>query len=164
MAFSVFSENQKTSPKNDENSFLVPFTIRGASMEPTLKDGEQVNVDTNYYKTHKLAREDIVSFKFKTQEKPFVKRVIALEGDRVEFSKDGNIYVNGKKLEEPYLADKTYHFDPLKIKVILIPLNKTGSIVPERTALLFGDNRRDSFDSEDYGFVPIEYVIGKVVN
>ncbi len=161
MAFSVFSENQKIS-KNGGNSFLSQFTIRGVSMEPTLKDGEQVYVDADYYKTHNLTRGDIIAFKFKMQEKPFVKRVIALSGDRVEFGKDGNIYINGEILDESYLSEN-YHFDPSKLKVLLIPLNQTSGTVPEGTVLVLGDNRKNSFDSEDYGFVPIEYILGKII-
>lgn len=147
---------------NDKNFSL--FTIHGNSMEPTLKDGDEVYVDANYYKTHELQRGDIVAFKLKTQEKPFVKRVIALEGDRLEFGKDGNIYINGKILEEPYLLDRNFHFDSSKLKVLSIPLSQTNNTVPQGTVLVLGDSRRSSFDSEDYGFVPIEYVIGKVVN
>lgn len=146
----------------ESNKNLLQYTIHSASMEPTLKEGESVGVDTNYYKTHKLARGDIVAFKLKTQEKPFVKRVIALEGDKLVFGEDGNIYLNGKKLEEPYLPDD-YHFDPSKIKVLLIPLNQTNNTVPEGTSLVLGDNRRNSFDSGDYGFIPVEYIIGKVI-
>lgn len=83
----------------------------------------------------------------------------------MEFGKDGNIYLNGKKLEEPYLLDKNFHFDPSKLKILLIPLNQTNNnTVPEGTALVLGDNRRNSFDSENYGFVPIEYIIGKVTD
>lgn len=155
-------DDKMSLPNQANETALLPFTIRGASMEPTLKDGEQVFVDADYYKSHGLERGDIVAFKFKTQEKPFVKRIIVLPGERVEFGKDGNIYINGKILEEPYLPDD-YHFAPSKIKVLLIPLNQTNNTVPEGTALVLGDNRRDSFDSEDYGFVPIEYIIGKVM-
>lgn len=144
------------------NENLLPYTIRGASMEPTLKDGEQVNVDADYYKNHNLSRGDIVAFKLKTQEKPFVKRVVALPGDKLEFGNDGNIYINGKKTEEPYLADKNYHFDPQKTRVLLIPLTQTNNTVPQGTFLAFGDNRRSSFDSGYYGFVPVEYIIGKI--
>lgn len=91
-----------------------------------------------------------------------MKRAIALPDDRVEFGKDGNICVNGKKLEEPYLLDKEYHFDASKLKVLLIPLNQTNSTVPQGTVMVLGDNRRTSFDSENYGFAPVEYVVGKV--
>lgn len=156
-------DDKMSLPNQANETALLPFTIRGASMEPTLKDGDEVYVDANYYKTHELQRGDIVAFKFKTQEKPFVKRIIALPSDKLEFGKDGNIYINGKILEEPYLADKNYHFDPQKMRVLLIPLNQTNNTVPQGTFLALGDNRKSSFDSEDYGFVPIEYVIGKVM-
>lgn len=152
-----FSQEEEGAAKN-----LLPYTIRGASMEPTLKDGEQVSVDTNYYKTHNLSRGDIIAFKFKTQEKPFVKRIIALPGDKLEFGQDGNIYINGKILAEPYLLDKNLHFDSSKLKVLSIPLSQTNSTVPEDSVLVLGDNGTNSFDSEDYGFVPVEYIFGKV--
>lgn len=81
----------------------------------------------------------------------------------MEFGKDGNIYINGEILEEPYLSDKNIHFDSSKLKVLSIPLSQTNNIVPEGTVFVLGDNRGNSFDSEDYGFVPVEYIIGKVV-
>lgn len=153
---------QKTTNNGHVDTAFIQYILRGVSMEPSLKDGEQVYIDQDYYKTHNLSRGDIIAFKLKTQEKPFVKRVIALPGDKVEFGEDGNIYLNGKKLEEPYLPDN-YHFDPSKIRVLLIPLSQTNNTVPEGTFLALGDNRRNSFDSGSYGFVPVEYVIGKII-
>lgn len=158
------SKNAEQTLSGDRNiTALTPYIIHGASMEPTLKDSESVRVDTNYYKTHNLSRGDIVAFKLKTQEKPFVKRVITLPGDELVFGEDGNIYVNSKKIDEPYILEKDYHFDASKLKILLIPLKQTNDTVPQGTALVLGDNRRNSFDSEDYGFVPIEYIFGKVI-
>lgn len=93
-----------------------------------------------------------------------MKRVITLPGDKLVFGEDGNIYVNGKKLDESYLLEKDYHFDASKLKILLIPLNQTNDTVPQGIFLVLGDNRRNSFDSESYGFVPVEYILGKVVN
>lgn len=154
-------DEKRLLPNQANGTTLTPFTIRGTSMEPTLKDGEQVLVDAAYYKSHRLERGDIIAFKLKTQEKPFVKRAIALPGDKLEFGKDGNIYINGGILEEPYLLDKNFHFDSSKLKVLSIPLSQTNNTVPQGTVMVFGDNRRNSFDSENYGFVPTEYIIGK---
>ena len=78
----------------------------------------------------------------------FIKRVIGLPGDVVE-AQEGQVYVNGEQLDEPYLTQKT---DGLRRK----------TTVPEGKLFVMGDNRGNSLDSRfGLGFVPIDKVIGK---
>lgn len=81
----------------------------------------------------------------------WVKRVIGLPGDKLEF-KDGHVWRNGKELEEPYTKEPTMKY------------NQTAPvIVPEGHIFVMGDNRNHSSDSRFIGPVPIKNVIGKVV-
>jgi len=77
----------------------------------------------------------------------FIKRVIGLPGEVVE-GKNGAVYVNGTKLDEPYLTQKTRPFDPVT--------------VPAGKLFVMGDNRANSLDSRfGLGYVPMDKVIGK---
>ncbi len=76
-----------------------------------------------------------------------VKRVIALSGETVAVH-DGSVFINGQRLEEPYLTESTpFRFGPL--------------LVPPDHYFVMGDNRARSYDSRDFGPVPISFIIGK---
>ena len=81
----------------------------------------------------------------------WVKRVIGLPGDKLEF-KDGHVWRNGKELEEPYTKDPTMNYS-----------QTAPVIVPEGHVFVMGDNRNHSSDSRFIGPVPIKNVIGNVV-
>ena len=80
-----------------------------------------------------------------------VKRIIGVPGDEIEF-KNGYVYVNGNKVDEPYLTVVT------AAKGLPYPL-----IVPDGTYFCLGDNRTVSYDSRDFGCVPYEKIEGKVL-
>ncbi|MGF7014937.1 signal peptidase I [Ornithinibacillus bavariensis] len=135
---------------------FTPVVVQGYSMEPTLQDKERMIVT----KIGEPERFDIVVF-HKSESEDYIKRVIGLPGDRIEY-KDDTLYINGTPYDEPYL-------DELKRKVEDGPL--TGSftlretpigddVVPEGHLFVMGDNRRDSTDSRHLGAIPMEKVIG----
>src|SRR4051812_44601223 len=83
-----------------------PFYIPSQSMEPTLHVNDRIFVNKVSYKMHDIHRGDIVVFttppgEDDSQVKDYVKRVVALPGETVE-GKDGSVYINGRKLDEPY--------------------------------------------------------------
>ena len=83
----------------------------------------------------------------------YIKRVIALPGEHVEI-KDGKVYINGEKLDEPYLTDD----------VITEPTGVLNDfIVPENTVFAMGDNREGSKDCRAFGCIPLERIESKVV-
>lgn len=85
----------------------------------------------------------------------FVKRVIAVAGDEVEF-KDGYVYVNGEAAaESSYVTGHTYEYE---VEGIEYPY-----VVPEGELWVMGDNRENSGDSREFGSVPLENVTGHVV-
>src|SRR5262249_20963302 len=84
-----------------------------------------------------------------------VKRVIAVGGESV-FLKDGSVFVNGQKLDEPYLPATTRTFPYGRCKNQLILCGKDQFF-------LLGDNRGNSADSRSYGPVPRQNILGLVV-
>jgi signal peptidase I len=150
------------------------FFIPSGSMEPTLMPGDRVLVNKVPYYFGDPQRGDIVVFANPNpQEVPdrgvvdgffhwlfeglgvqkpdyddFIKRVIGLPGDTVQGKSDG-VYVNGVKIDEPYLHG---------VKTAPFPATK----VPQGKLFVMGDNRGNSLDSRfSLGFVPLDNVVGK---
>lgn len=127
---------------------LPVLQISGTSMEPTLKNGEIVVL----VKTKKLDRGDVCGFYYSN--KILIKRVIGLPGDVVVIDNDGNVYVNGEMLIEPYITEKLLGDCDLEFPYT----------VPEMTYFVLGDQRSSSVDSRSsvVGCINQEDIIGKV--
>ena len=138
-------------------TFVVQaFRIPSESMVPTLEVGDRVLVNKLSYDAHDLNRGDVVVF-----DRPpglpagpndpteLIKRVIGLPGDTV-VARDGDIYVDDQRLEEPYLADEggTYGLDE--------PVT-----VPEGQVWDMGDNRAHSEDSRAFGPIDTDTIVGR---
>ncbi|MBF2610008.1 type I signal peptidase SipX [Listeria welshimeri] len=150
--------------------FLIsPVTVNGASMNPTLHDGEHLFIN----KVSDPKRFDIIVFPAPDEENAeYIKRVIGLPGDKVEYKED-QLYINDKKYDEPYLDSEK---DALKSGYLTTDANgdpnftmaeikgSNGSlIVPEGQLFVLGDNRQVSKDSRYIGFISQESVLGKVI-
>jgi signal peptidase I len=155
------------------------FKIEGSSMEPTLHTGEYILVnkliyfhfDLNaplrlmpgqeslpqkiIYPFHQPHRGDIVVFEYpRDVRKDYIKRVIGLPGDTLEI-RDGQVFVNGEQLNEPYLGGTA--------------TNCLGSgicgngpfIIPPGTVFVMGDNRKNSSDSREWDSLPLDRVVGQ---
>ena len=120
--------------------------IPSISMEPTLSVG---NVVLGNRQDRIPERYDIILFRNpKNKKQVLIKRVIGLPGEKIEI-KDGYIYVNGERIEEPYLQEKC---------------NDSGSYqVPENSYFVMGDNRNHSYDSRDFSSIPQKDVLAKAV-
>ena len=129
---------------------LLPvLRIYGSSMNPTLAEGDIViSLKGSQFQTG-----DVVAFYYNN--KILIKRVIAHTGEWVDIDEDGNVYVNNKKIDEPYLKDKA--FGDCNIE---LPYQ-----VPESKLFVMGDNRSVSVDSRNtaVGCVAEEQIVGKVV-
>lgn len=151
--------------------FLIsPVTVNGASMNPTLHDGEHLFIN----KVSDPKRFDIIVFPAPDEENAeYIKRVIGLPGDKVEYKED-QLYINDKKYDEPYLDSEK---DALKSGYLTTDANgdpnfnmaeikgSNGSlIVPEGQLFVLGDNRQVSKDSRYIGFISQESVLGKVIS
>jgi signal peptidase I len=131
-------------------AFLVkPFTVYQVSMEPTLLEGDRILLSRLTYHFRDPRAGDVVVFHSpqKTGE-DLVKRIVAVAGDRVAV-RDGNLYVNGAAVDEPYLLDDDFR----------------GTLqeqeVPGGCVFVMGDNRDQSGDSRFFGPIDNELIIGK---
>jgi len=137
------------------------FWIPSASMVPTLSVYDRVLVQKAFFSWHDVREGDIVVF----SEPPLdhcggeagdlVKRVIALPGQMI-YSSGNSIYVNGRRLAEPYLPA----YDPLGPP---IASSQHPYRVPPGEFYMLGDNRSDSCDSRYWGPIEGSTIVGKVV-
>ncbi|MDP9267998.1 MAG: signal peptidase I [Acidobacteriota bacterium] len=175
---------------------LQAFEIPSSSMEDTLLIGDHVFVDRVSYAPaagwvgpvipyRDIRHGDIVVFLSVTDPGMYiVKRIIGIPGDRIRL-RDGVVYRNGEKLNEPYVkpCDDTVNscyapyrdnfpsvpgvmssIPPTPEWQLLMPLNKDEQgelVVPKDSYFAMGDNRSASYDSRYWGFVPGENVIGR---
>jgi signal peptidase I len=158
-------------------TFVVQaFQIPTGSMIPKLLVGDFLLVNKMAYvrpsfplegallPQKQIKRKDIVVFKWpKDLTKDFVKRVIGLEGDKVEI-RAKQLYVNDQPIDEPYKIhkdDKAYSKDDVYNYDLAIRDNYGPVVVPEGHLFVMGDNRDDSADSRTWGFVPLDNIKGK---
>ena len=141
--------------------FFSNYVVEGESMMPTLEDGNKLVVNKIGYQIGDLDRFDVIVFHANEKE-DFVKRIIGLPGDKIEYI-DDKLYINGKFKEELYL-DK-YREQTLSGRLTgdFTLMEITGEkIVPNGKIFVLGDNRLGSWDSRHFGFISVEQVVGKV--
>lgn len=136
-------------------TFIVqPFTIPSGSMIPTIEEGD-------YVLAEKLSQRfsggpeqgDIVVFDDPGGDKPqLIKRVIAVAGQTVDV-RDGGVYVDGKRMDEPYTHGKPTTLEPGMIRM---PVT-----IPDGYVWMMGDNRPNSGDSRYFGPVPVDSIHGR---
>lgn len=127
------------------DSFYVYYRVNGDSMAPTLHDGEVYRVS----KRESIQRGDVIAFRSDQESLTYIKRVIALPGERVAI-RGNHVYINDRKLAEPYLPN---HPDIKDVAMITVP--------PAHFYVL-GDERLDSYDSRHFGPISRSRVIGKL--
>ncbi|MBM7644337.1 signal peptidase I [Scopulibacillus daqui] len=128
------------------------IVVEGHSMVPTLHNRDHMIINKLSYKLSKPKRFDIIVF-HATKRSDYIKRVIGLPGDVIQYKND-HLFVNGKKMNEPYLRSlKRQSIGPLTYDF--------KEKVPKGTIFVLGDNRRNSRDSRIFGPVPINKIVGK---
>jgi signal peptidase I len=151
---------------------IQAFKIPSSSMEKTLLIGDHIFVNKFIYGYHvpytkgrilqftDPSRGDIIVFVFpEDRSKDFIKRVVAVPGDKVEI-RQKKLLVNGKPLAEPY----TQYADGPDVDRFVRSRDNMGPItVPLRKLFVMGDNRDRSYDSRFWGFVEMDEVIGKAM-
>lgn len=133
-----------------------PATVDGESMMPTLQNGERLVISNLFYEP---TAGDIVVLcgeADREEGKNLIKRIIATEGQTIDIDFEaGEVYVDGQKLDEPYILEPTYLDEGTEF-----PLT-----VPEGEIFVMGDNRNGSRDSRSLtvGTVKEEYIVGRVL-
>lgn len=134
-----------------------PYRVEQQSMQHTLEPDQYVLVDKLTPRFDDYSRGDIVVFDPPpawlngAQSTPYIKRVIGLPGDVVEIH-DGSVWVNGTRLDEPYVyggAPTVTTADPSRW------------VVPAGDLFVMGDHRAESADSRVFGPIPRSSVIGR---
>lgn len=128
--------------------WLPVLRVTGTSMEPTFEPGQIVVA----LKDSPLKKGDLIAFYYNNE--VLLKRVIGLPGDMILIQKDGTVFVNHQKLQEPYITSKS--FGQCNIQ---FPYQ-----VPENKYFVLGDHRATALDSRSssIGCIPKNLVIGKV--
>ena len=132
------------------STFFMPvFRITGSSMEPNLNDGDIIVA----MKTERFERGQVCGFYFNN--KLLLKRVIATAGMWVDIDEDGYVSVDGEKLEEPYVTDRSKGISDLEYPVQ----------VPDGCVFVLGDHRSTSVDSRSsvIGFIKEDETVGQIV-
>lgn len=140
--------------------FLVqPFYVKGASMEPNFYDHEYLIIDEISYRFREPARGDIIVFRYpKNPQEYFIKRIVALPGEKIQI-KDGHVYIyNSEHLDsfvlgEPYLSESTKTYS----------LTEDIISLGEKEYFILGDNRNSSKDSRSFGPVNRSFITGRVI-
>lgn len=130
--------------------------VEGGSMEPTLSDGDHLFVDKLSYRFRKPERFDIIVFPFQYKEDTYyIKRIIGLPGETVQIDEEGNIYIDGKILEESY-GREIIQEDRRGLAAEPVKLGEDEYFV-------MGDNRNNSSDSrvKAVGNIKRKDIIGK---
>lgn len=131
------------------NLVTTRIRVEGISMEPNLTDGEFVLVNKLAYRWNDPQRGDVIVFYYPLDpSRRFIKRLIGLPGEVVDI-RDGEVYINDRKLIEPYTNSPTAFDD-------------TWRLGPGETFVM-GDNRDDSSDSRRWGPLPLDEIIGKAL-
>lgn len=126
------------------------YRVQGKSMEPSFFEGQYLMVNKLADRLHPPRRGDVIVFwPPKFTDKPYIKRVIALPGERITL-RDGSIFIDGVLLDEPSYIPST------------VPYREVTLLVPEGQYYVLGDNRGNSSDSRFWGPVPEENIIGAV--
>lgn len=179
-------------------SFLFePFKIPSSSMMPTLKIGDHIFVSKFNYgfsipftkiellRWSEPRRGEVIVFLFPRDETlHYIKRVLGVPGDRIEF-KGKDIYVNGELVPKDAVSDEsiiasvtgnpsftgelykerlgdTVHYVKYSSRLgSEVTRDIPGEVVPPGKFFVVGDNRDDSYDSRSWGYVPREYIKGK---
>lgn len=136
--------------------FLMrPHQVSGKSMVPNFEDGEYLLTEKVTYRFNEPQRGDVIVFSAPpTRRQEYIKRIIAIPGDKIEL-RDDKIYLNDSILNEEYIP---FDFKTLAGEFLK---NNNSYIVPSNEYIVLGDNRENSKDSREFGPIKKSDIVGK---
>jgi signal peptidase I len=131
-------------------SVAQAFQVEQYSMEPTLLPHDRVLVNKFIYRVREPQRGDVIVLHYpRDPSRNYIKRIVALPGDRVEI-RNGHLYINNNSVQEVYINGQ--------------PSGDYGpEAVPDGSYFVLGDNRNNSEDSRAFGFLKRSQVVGRAV-
>ncbi len=152
----------------DPRARLLGFTsyrMPARSMEPNIREGDVVWIDTAATRSREPGIGEIIVFKFPLNtDFTFVARVVAVGGSTIEM-RQGEVWLDGTRLEEPWLPRDPITTTTINGRTLELPLTYLKSDlrptrIPEQHYFVLGDNRGNSDDSRSWGPVPRSLIIG----
>ena len=164
-------------------ALILPYEVEGASMSPNLHNSDRLLVSRQSYLhldvngvfgflpwvdgsgSHEIypfgqpERGDVIVFHppvTPASNQPYVKRIVGLPGERVTFER-GFVYVDRVKLDETYIDGAITSCDRQAA------CDLAGTVVPDGMVFVLGDNRQNSADSREFGFVDVDSIIGQAI-
>lgn len=129
-----------------------PVRVEGTSMLPRLEDSDRLFINKFVYRFEAIERGDVVVFRYpRDPEKSYIKRVVALPGDRLRID-GGRVYVNDKLVHEPYVPPQYRDTNSV-----------AEMVIPPDCYYMMGDHRSVSQDSRVFGPVDRDLIYGKAV-
>jgi len=129
-----------------------PVRVEGTSMLPRLEDHDRLFINKFVYHITSIEHGDVVVFHYpRDPEKSYIKRVIALPGDRLRID-HGQVFVNDKALAENYVPD-----------IYRDMRSYAETTIPDDCYFVMGDHRSISSDSREFGAVERDLIYGKAV-
>ena len=128
---------------------LIPIRVAGPSMEPTYRIGQVNAVNRLSFKFHPPARGDVVGVRMAGESVIYLKRIVGLPGERIQFRR-GKIYINDEPLDEPYLRNPA-------------PWNEAQMQLGDDEFFIVGDNRTMSAKDHTHGAFRRSDLIGRVL-
>lgn len=133
-----------------------PFFVKGASMEPSLEDGEYLIIDEISYRFNSPERGDVIVFHYpKDTSQYYIKRVIALPEETVKIEK-GKVLIFNQENPKGFALDESYLSEENKFTTGDLELR-----LDENDYFVLGDNRQASSDSRRWGPVASHYIVGR---
>lgn len=128
---------------------LLPIRAEGISMLPTYESGSLHLVNRLAYSREKPVRGDVVGIKLAGPHVLYVKRIVGLPGERLSIAQ-GQVYINGAPLEEPYVRNRR-------------PWDVPEVTMTPREYFVIGDNRGMRSGDHDFGRVDVSRIVGRVI-
>ena len=129
-----------------------PVRVEGTSMLPRLEDHDRLFINKFVYHITSIERSDVVVFHYpRDPQKSYIKRVIALPGDRLRID-HGQVWVNGNAIRESYVPEM--YRDTRSF---------AETVIPDDCYFVMGDHRSISSDSREFGVVERDLIYGKAV-
>jgi signal peptidase I len=135
------------------------YIVYGQSMLPTIKDGERIIVNKIGYELAEPDRFDLIIF-HADEDSDYIKRIIGLPGDELYYESD-TLYVNGESVEEDFLDAIPVNGSDVFTDDFTLENLTDEHTVPEGHVFVLGDNRKNSVDSRQIGFIPTEEIVGR---